>query len=181
MPRGREVRTYDPEYGTVRTVLLVGAFAAAVATAAPAVATAVGVPSVEFALYGVASVVVIATVLYEGRRQLESNPHSFAARDVVARYYEQQRPTPRRHLLHLVVTALGLAAVRRGGGPALSRQEGALLVVERVAAGEPLPAIDPVNVAWGLVLVAGVLLAATGVDRLLVGAYRELRYRVADR
>lgn len=181
MARGREVRTYDPEYGTIRTVLLVGAVAAAAATAAPAVATAVGVPSVEFALYGVASVVVIATVLYEGRRQFETNPHGFAARDVVARYYEQQRPSPRRHLLHLGATAVGFAAVLRGAGPALSRQDGALLIVERVAAGEPLPAIDPINVAWGVVLVAGVVLAAAGLDRLLVGAYRELRYRLASR
>ena len=181
MARAREIRTYDPEYGTVRTVLLVGALAAAAATAAPAVATAVAFPPVEFALYGVASVVVIATVLYEGRRQLETNPHEFAARDVVARYYEQQRPTPRRHLRHVVASAVGFAAVLRGAGPALSRQEGALLIVERVAAGEPLPAIDPVNVAWGLVLVAGVVLAAVGVDHLLVGVYRELRYRLANR
>lgn len=181
MARTGDVRTYDPVYGTVRTVLLVGALAAAAAASAPAVATAVGVPSVELALYGVASVVVIATVLYEGQRQLESNPHEFAARDVVARYYEQQRPSPRAHLLHLVVSIVGLAAVVRGAGPALSRQEGALLIVERVAAGEPLPAIDPVNAAWGVVLVAGVVLAAAGVDRLLVGGYRELQYRRANR
>lgn len=181
MTWGRGLRTYDPEYGTLRTLLLVGTLAAVVATAAPAVATAVGFPPVEFALYAVAAVVVIATLLYEGRRQLETNPNEFAARDVVARYYDQQRPSPREHLVHLVVTTAGLAAVLLGAGPALSRQEGALLVVERVAAEEPLPAVDPLNVAWGLVLVAGVVVAAAGVDRLLVGAYRELQFRRANR
>lgn len=181
MTRGRGVRTYDPAYGTIRTLLLVGALAAVTATASPAVATAIGFPPVEAALYGVAAVVVIATLLYEGRRQLEGNPHEFAARDVVARYYEQQRPSQRAHLVRLAVAVLGVAAVVRGAGPALSRQEGALLILERVAAEEPLPAIDPVNVAWGLVLVAGVVLAAEGVDRLLVGGYRELQYRRANR
>lgn len=181
MTWGDGVRTYDPEYGTLRTLLLVGALAAVAGTAAPAVATAVGFPPVEFALYGVAAVVVVATLLSEGRRQLETNPHEFAARDVVARYYEQQRPSSREHLVHLVVAVAGLAAVYRGAGPALSRQEGALLILERVAAEEPLPPIDPVNVAWGLVFVAGVVLAAAGVDRLLVGLYRELQYRRANR
>ena len=181
MAQRRGVRTYDPEHGTVRTLLLVGAVAAVAATAAPAVATAVGFPPAEFALYGVAAVVFVAALLYEGRRQLEPNPHEFAARDVVARYYEQRRPSPRAHLVHLVVAVVGVAAVWRGAGPALSRQEGALLILERVAAEEPLPAIDPVNVAWGLVLVVGVVLLAVGVDRLLVGVYRELKYRFANR
>lgn len=181
MAQRRGVRTYDPEHGTVRSLLLVGAVAAVAATAAPAIATAVGFPPAELALYGVAAVGVVAALLYEGRRQLEPNPHEFAARDVVARYYEQRRPTPRAHLVHLVVAVLGVAAVWRGAGPALSRQEGALLILERVAAEEPLPAIDPVNVAWGLVVVVGVVLVAIGVDRLLVGVYRELRYRFASR
>lgn len=176
MAQAGGARTYDPEYGTIRTLLLVGALAAATAVAAPAVATAIRFPSVEYALYGVATVVVVATLLYEGRRQLQTNPHEFAARDVVARYYDQQRPSGREHLVHLVVALLGVAAVARGAGPALSRQEGALLILERVAAEEPLPAIDPVNVAWGVVVVAGVVLAAVGVDRFLVGVYRELQY-----
>lgn len=177
----RAIRTYDPEYGTVRTLLLVGAFAAATAAAAPAVATAIGFAPVESALYGVAAVFVIAAAIYEGRRQLASNPHEFVARDVMARYYDQQRPSPRQHLLNLVIAAAGVAAAYRGAGPALSRQEGALLIVERVAAGEPLPAIDPVNAAWGVVMVAGVVVGAWGLDRFLVGTYRELRYRLANR
>ena len=177
----RAVRTYNPEYGTVRTLLLVGAFAAATATAAPAVATAVGLPSVESALYGLAAVFLVAAAVYEGQRQLASNPHEFAARDVLARFYDMQRPDARQHLFHLAAAAAGVAAVWRGAGPALSRREGALLLVERVAAGEPLPAIDPVNAAWGLVLLAGVVLAAVGVDRSLVGLCRELRFRLANR
>ena len=181
MAQRRGVRTYDPEHGSVRSLLLVGAVAAVAATAAPAIATAVGFPPAEFALYGVAAVGVVAALLYEGRRQLEPNPHEFAARDVVARYYEQRRPSPRAHLAHLVVAVVGVAAVWRGAGPALSRQEGALLILERVAAEEPLPAIDPVNVAWGVVVVVGVVLVAIGVDRLLVGVYRELKYRFASR
>lgn len=181
MAQRRGVRTYDPEHGTVRTLLLVGALAAVTAAAAEAVAAAIGFAPAESALYGVAAVVFLAALLYEGRRQLEPNPHEFAARDVAARYYEQRRPTPRAHLVHLVVAVLGVAAVWCGFGPALSRQEGALLILERVAAEEPLPPIDPVNVAWGVVVVVGVVLVAVGVDRLLVGAYRELKYRIVSR
>lgn len=176
----RALRTYDPEYGTVRTLLLVGAFAAATAAAAPAVATAIGFAAVESALYGVAAVFVIAAAIYEGRRQLASNPHEFLAREVMARYYDQNRPSRRQQLLYLVVSTAGATATYRGAGPALSRQEGALLIIERVAAGESLPAIDPVNVAWGLVMVAGVIVGAWGIDRLLVGIYRDVRYRIAN-
>ena len=173
----RRVRTYSPEYGTVRTLLLVGAAAAATAAAASDVAAAVGRPAVEYALYGVAAVVAIAAVVYEGARQSEHNPREFVARDVVARFYEQQRPDPREHLLYLLVSAAGVAAAWRGLGAARSHLDGALLVVERAAAGGPLPPVDPANAAWGAVAVAGVVLAAVGLDRLLVGLYRELRFR----
>jgi hypothetical protein len=177
MAERRTVRTYSPEYGTLRTLLLVGAIATVAAGAAPTVAAAVGFASLEYALYGVAAVLAIAALLYEGRRQRANNPHEFVARNVLAQFYEQQRPSPRGHLLHLLAAVAGVAAVVLGAGPALSRQEGALLIVERLAAGEPLPAIDPVNAAWGVVFAVGVVVAAVGVDRLLVGGYREFQYR----
>jgi hypothetical protein len=177
----RRVRTFSPEYGTLRTLLLVGTLATAAAVLAPDVAAAVGLPPLEYALYGVAAVLAVAALLYEGARQRETNPREFVARDVLARFYEQQRPSPAEHLLHLLASAAGVAAAWFGAGPALSRREGALLVLERATAGEPVPSVDPTNAAWGAVVLAGVVLAAVGLDRLLVGLYRELRYRRARR
>lgn len=181
MATGGGVRTYNPEYGSVRTLLLVGVLAVAGAVAAPAVAGAVGVPTVEVVVYGAVALVGVAAAGYEVRRQGDRNPHEFVATDVLVQFYDQHRPSPAGHLVHFVVAAVGATAVWLGHGPALARTEGALLVLERLGAGEPLPPIDPVNVGWGLVAAAGVLLFAVGVDRLLVGTYRELRYRLAAR
>lgn len=181
MVRRPAVRTFCPEYGLVRTPVVVGVLAAATAVAAPAVAGAVGVALVESVLYGVAAAAGLAALAYEWLRQRRDNPHEFVARDVVAQFYEQQRPGPREHLLHLAVAVVGLAAVWRGAAPAVGRWEGALLLLERLAAGEPLPPVDPVNVAWAVVTAVGLALLAVGLDRLLVGGYRELRYHLASR
>lgn len=97
---------------------------------------------------------------------------------MLARFYEQQRPDPTEHLLHLAFAVVGAGAAYLGAEPALSRSEGALLIVERLSAGQPLPAIDPANVAWAVVLLVGVFFAAVGIDRLLIGGYRELRYQL---
>lgn len=179
MPERPVIRTYCPEYASVRTLVLVAVVLAAAVGAAPSLAAAVGSVTVAYVLYAVVAGVAVAALVHEGRRQRRRNPHEFVAREVVASFYEQQRPSPLEHLLHATVVAAGLAAVSLGAEPALSRQDGALLVVERLAAEEPLPAIDPANVAWGFVLVVGVVLLAEGLDRLLVGGYRELRYRLA--
>lgn len=175
------VRTYCPEYGSIRTLLLVAVLAATTVVAAPAIETATGSVLVVYALYLVVSAVAVAALVTECQRQSATNPHEFSARQVMATFYEQQRPDPGVHLLHFVFAAAGTAAIALGFEPALSRQEGALLVVERVAAEEPLPPIDPTNVAWGIVLIVGVIFAAVGIDRLLVGAYRELRYQHSRR
>lgn len=179
MAERTEIRTFCPEYASIRTLVLVAVVAAVAILAGPALGARVGNPAVAYALYGIAAAVAVAALVHEARRQRRRNPHEFVAREVVASFYDQQRPTPLEHLLHVTVVLAGLAAVALGAEPALSRQEGALLLVERLAAGEPLPAVDPVNVAWGFVLAAGVVLLAEGLDRLLVGGYRELRYRLA--
>lgn len=181
MPERPVVRTYCPEYASIRTLVLVGVVLAAAVGAAPPLAAAVGLATVESVLYALAAAVGVAALAREGRRQRRRNPHEFVAREVLASFYDQHRPSPLEHVLHAAVVAAGLAAVWLGAEPALSRRDGALLVLERLAAGEPLPAIDPANVAWGFVLVAGVVLLAEGLDRLLVGGYRELRYRSVSR
>lgn len=181
MPERPVIRTFCPEYASIRTLVLVGILLAAAVGAAEAVAGAAGVAAVEYSVYAVVAAVGVAAVVREWRRQRRRNPHEFVAREVVASFYDQHRPAPEAHLLHAVAVATGLAAVWLGAGPALSRREGALLILERLAAEEPLPSVDPVNVAWGVVLVVGVVLLAHGLDRLLVGAYRELRYRAVTR
>lgn len=157
--------------------MLATALAVAVGGVGSTVAAATGRRAAAFVLFGLAAGLVLATAAREWRRQRRANPHAFVARQVLASFYEQQRPSPVAHLLAVLAVVAGLLAVRNGAGPALSRREGALLVVERLAAGEPLPAIDPANVAWGVVLLVGVVLLSEGLDRLLVGGYRELRYR----
>lgn len=181
MDKRPSVKTYCPEYGGVRTLLLVGIFVAATVVAAPAVSGAAGTRLATLPLYVLAGAVVLAALVREARRQTRSNPYEFSARTVLAAFYEQQRPEPADHLLHLAFAAIGTAAAWVGAEPALSRQEGALLIVERLSAGEPLPPIDPANVAWGVVLLVGVFFATVGIDRLLMGGYRELRYRLAKR
>lgn len=171
------VTTYCPEYGGIRTLLLVGLFVAATAVAAPAVAGAAGTRLATFPLYIGAGLVALVALVREARRQTRSNPYEFSARTVLARFYEQQRPDPSEHLLHLAFAVVGAGAAYLGADPALSRRDGALLVVERLSAGEPLPAIDPANVAWGVVLLVGVVFATVGIDRLLIGGYREVRYQ----
>lgn len=173
------VGTYCPEYGMIRTLLLVGVVAAGTVLAAPAIETAAGGLLTVYALYVGVSVVAVVALRRELRRQSATNPHEFSARQVLTAFYEQQRPAPSEHLLHVVFATAGAAAIAVGFEPALSRGEGALLIVERVAAEEPLPPIDPTNVAWGIVLVVGIVFAAVGIDRLLVGAYMELRYQLA--
>ena len=181
MAFGRPVRTYCPEYGLVRTLLVVVALGLGAAVTAPAVAGAVGIDLVEGLLYGVAAAAALAAIGRETLRQRRRNPHEFVAGDVLAQFYEQQRPEPREHAVHLAVTAVGAAGTWLGAGPALGRVDGALLLLERQAAGEPLPPVDPVNVGWAIVTAVGLVVFVVGVDRLLVGGYRELRYVVASR
>lgn len=178
MGESASYRTISPEYGIVRTPVLAATVVAVVAAAAPVVVDATDDADAGLALY---AAVVLAALGYELRRQLRRNPHRFVATSVLAQFYDQERPTSREHLVHVAATVAGVATVWHGAPPALDRRSGALLVLERWLADASLPSIDPVNAAWGIVLVVGVVLLAVGVDRLVVGAYRELRYRLAAR
>lgn len=176
----REYRVWFPEYGPVEGVLGLGLFYVFVGRATAVIMASVAESPLGFSadLIGLLGAlllwfVVLTTLFAQAKAQLDANPHRFDDRDDRDAFLAAKTPDELSYLLNL-----GLAAV--GGYVVVSYWEVALTAFEgwmRLFATAGFDAIGPgdwVAAVVVAVFVLGFALLSHGVDRLLVGAVREV-------
>ncbi|MFB6171335.1 MAG: hypothetical protein ABEJ23_02295 [Haloarculaceae archaeon] len=177
----REARVRYPLYGTVERLVWLALLAFVVWSATAAVvqtvaALAPATPWLRAAVVGAVALVAVGVAAREYRRQRTAT-RSFLAREVLGSFLDQNRPGPGRHLVAIVLTAAGAAGVWRAGDRFVATLDGAFYVLRTAATtGDPAP-FDPANLLWGAAFLLAVAALARGLDRLVVGGYRELLYR----
>lgn len=178
----RESRVRYPLYGSVERLVwlallmvVVGSATAAVVETVAALTSASGATWLRAAVVGCVLVAGAVVGVREYRRQRTAT-RSFLAREVLLSFLDQNRPRPARHLLALLLTAVGGAGVWRASDRFLATLEGAFYVLRTAAETGDLAAFDPTNLLWGTAFVLAVAALARGLDRLVVGGYRELLY-----
>lgn len=181
---GRAIRIYAPVYGSVRTVVLFGLLVQVVERATEAlvetlqtVAPSVSSAPLEFVLAAVLWVVLALVALAEFRRQTADNPHEFLAIEVALAFLDQRRLAPRGAVLAILLTAGGIGVSWVARPRFVATLDGGFQVLTAlVETGSP-GAFDMANLVWGVAFVGGVLVLAWGLDRLVIGLLREVRYR----
>jgi len=172
-----------PEYGHLEAAIAFALVALVVHRATPVLsgpfADAVGTTSTRvrlgFAVLLWLALAVAAVVSYV--RQQRGRAPEFGARDVLVEFLEQHRPDPVRHAVHGVAALGGLIIVAVGYGRFVDALDGAVVIARRLVAGDPLGSAAVTSVAWGVVVLAGLVGLAVGGDRFLVGLAREALYR----
>ena len=172
-----------PEYGPVEAALGYGLFYLLVATATPVMVEVLGpvlpglVPTpfatvMALFCWFVLGVVVLAQV----RRQVAANPRRFADAAERAAFLDAHRPTARDYGLAVAATAGGGLVAAFGVDAALAGLDSLLRSMVFVSGGAA-GSVDLLGVGWLVVLFVSFGLFSRGVDRLVVGALRELLAR----
>lgn len=181
-----ELRVRYPAYGTVRTLLGYALLALVVGHATEAFVETLRVvaPGVDSTLLSTAMAAVLwvalgLVLLAELRRQADSRSPTFVASEEVVAFLDQRRLSAREWALWAVATLVGGAAVWAARDIFFATLDDALLVGRRLAETGEIGHFSPVNLALGVAFLVGFALLAAGLDRLLVGAAREVQHRRA--
>jgi hypothetical protein len=180
MPARRKLAVFYPQYGPVRSLLGVGllyvvverATRALVATLA-AVAPAVPADAIRLAMALSLWLVLALVVLAEGRRQVAGNPRSFIAKEVLVKFLDQHRPTPKWHALALGAALVGGWAMWVGWARFVDSLDGILRIGLFLYRSGNLGSFDPLNLVYGVAFLVGFGLLSWGIDRLAIGGARE--------
>ena len=195
MDDGRMDAVYSPEYGTVRRILEYGLFfvvvdrATATLTEMPVESeTASLIPRVTFAAAVALWAMLVLTLGREVLRQYRANPRE--TNDVPG-LLAGLRPEPHRTAVVAGVGIAGGIVVAFGWAPffgILENPAETFEFVQRVLSGTAggsglalVAALLGSPLVWVAVFPAGFVALAYGVDRLLVGAVREVQYRRSTR
>lgn len=179
----RSVRLFLPEYGPVESILgvlllslvvesLTTTLLDSLATAAPRLSpdpVTTGMALLPWLFLG-------TTLLFVGLRQFEANPRTAVDDDGRAAYLAEHRPTMSGVLNAVALVVLGAVTVTLSWGLALEGLRALLPVVVGTASGTATgPSV--LEVAGLVALLLGFAADARGLDRVLVGGARELRYQ----
>ena len=179
--RGSSVQLFYPQFGVLEGAFGFGLFYELVGRVTRVVTTDLagayqGLVPEPFttAMAGLLWLALATTVGVPLLRQVTANPLTF--RSVTARddYLERHRPTGARYLLALAQFVVGGAVVALGWQYFLALFDSWMAVFLR--GGFPR-AVGAVELLWFVGFVLGYSLFARGLDRLVVGGWRDLLYR----
>ncbi|MFC6992025.1 hypothetical protein ACFQH3_09830 [Haladaptatus sp. GCM10025707] len=120
----------------------------------------------------------IMALVGEGYRQYKANPRIFMSREEVRAFHSHERFDEQQYrntLAMLVVVAL---VVVLGWSKFIVSYAGTVRVVAQFHVTGTIGAINPLNVGWGIVFLAGFFTFAIGLDWLVVALWRDLRFKL---
>lgn len=177
-----EVSVWVPRYGTVRSLVLYGLFAAVVWRADAAVRetmAAVGGPGPRTVGQGLAVglwLLLAGVLAYEYRRQTRPHP-SFLTAHVRQHYLHQRVPARVKFGTYVALLVAGGYVATFARATFFARLDDGLLVVRRLlTAGDP-GAFSLVNLGYGVLFVAGALAFSHAADRVLIAGARAVLAR----
>lgn len=181
--RGRTFTVRFPEYGHLEAVIAFGLVALVVDRATPVLAGPLAALAgttparVRLGFAGLLWITLFTAVLVSARRQRRGRAPEFRARDVLVKFLEQNRVDRDRYVVHAVGASLGGVVVALGYTRFVDALDGAIVIVRRVVAGDPVGSAALASIAAGVAFFGGLVLFAIGLDRFLVDLAREALYR----
>jgi len=172
----------SPEPGTASVVLAFALGYAVVDRATEGVLRVVGAAGADpgtlaTGLAGALWLAFGALVGTELLRQYRANPRAFGDRDVRRAFLDDHRPAPRDHAVALAAALGGGAIVVLGRAEFYAALDGTFRVLRLLVAEGRLGSFSPVTFAAGALFLVGFGTFAYGVDRVVVGLYREALFR----